>query len=93
MQHDVELLKDMVDAINVTDHQSSVIEVSVRRWLHDDQGSRGRTHLADDMFATGNRMALQAGAPLGLFQRIANVLCLTGDAVPSRRPQGKQRSL
>jgi 5,10-methylenetetrahydrofolate reductase len=80
MVHHIELLKDKVDAINVTDHQSSVMRFP----------SLGgcllvREHGGEPVFQMTtrdrNRLALQADLLLAYSRGIRNVLCLTGDSV------------
>jgi 5,10-methylenetetrahydrofolate reductase len=80
MRHHIELLKDKVDAMNVTDHQSSVMRYP----------SIGGALLAKEMGAEPilqmtcrdrNRLALQAELLFAASRGVANVLCLTGDSV------------
>lgn len=80
MQHHIEILKDRVDAINVTDHQSSVMRFP----------SLGGALLVKEMGGEPilqvtcrdrNRIALQADLLFAASRGITNVLCLTGDAV------------
>jgi len=80
MKHHVELLKDKVDAMNVTDHQSSVMRYP----------SLGGALLARELGAEvilqmtcrdRNRLALQADLLFACSRGINNVLCLTGDSV------------
>ena len=80
MAHHIELLKDKVDAMNVTDHQSSVMRFP----------SLGGALLVKEMGGEPilqmtcrdrNRMALQADLLFASQRGINNVLCLTGDAV------------
>jgi len=80
MKHHIELLKDRVDAINVTDHQSSVMRYP----------SLGGALLIREMGGEPilqmtcrdrNRLALQADLLLASSRGIHNVLCLTGDSV------------
>ena len=80
MAHHIELLKDRVDAMNVTDHQSSVMRFP----------SLGGALLVKEMGGEPilqmtcrdrNRMALQADLLFACQRGITNVLCLTGDAV------------
>jgi methylenetetrahydrofolate reductase (NADPH) len=80
MYHHIDILKDRVDAINVTDHQSSVMRFpSVGGCLvikeHDGEPILQMT------CRDRNRMALQAELLLAYSRGIRNVLCLTGDAV------------
>jgi len=81
MHHHIEMLKDKVDALNVTDHQSSVMRfpsiggcMAIRE--HDGEAVLQMT------CRDRNRMSLQAELMLAYSRGIKNVLCLTGDAVP-----------
>ncbi|MBW1996531.1 MAG: methylenetetrahydrofolate reductase [Deltaproteobacteria bacterium] len=78
--HHIELLKDKVDAINITDHQSSVMRFP----------SLGGALLVKEMGGEPilqmtcrdrNRLALQADLLFASSRGIHNVLCLTGDSV------------
>jgi methylenetetrahydrofolate reductase (NADPH) len=78
--HHIELLKDKVDAMNVTDHQSSIMRFP----------SLGGALLVKEMGGEPilqmtcrdrNRMALQADLMFAHSRGINNVLCLTGDSV------------
>ena len=80
MIHHIELLKDKVDGMNVTDHQSSVMRFP----------SLGGALLVKEMGGEPilqmtcrdrNRMALQADLFFAASRGINNVLCLTGDSV------------
>jgi len=80
MHHHIELLKDKVDAINITDHQSSVMRFP----------SLGGVLLVKEMGGEPilqmtcrdrNRLALQADLLFASSRGINNVLCLTGDSV------------
>ncbi|MFZ0452007.1 MAG: methylenetetrahydrofolate reductase [Desulfatiglandaceae bacterium] len=80
MRHHVELLKDKVDGMNVTDHQSSVMRFP----------SLGGALLVKEMGGEPilqmtcrdrNRMALQADLLFASSRGINNVLCLTGDSI------------
>ncbi len=80
MLHHIELLRDKVDALNVTDHQSSVMRFP----------SLGGVLLVKEMGGEPilqmtcrdrNRLALQADLLLADSKGIHNVLCLTGDSV------------
>ena len=80
MAHHIELLKDKVDAMNVTDHQSSVMRfpslggaVMVKEM--------GGEPILQMTCRDRNRMALQADLLLAASRGIRNVLCLTGDSV------------
>ena len=79
-KHHVELLRDKVDAMNVTDHQSSVMRFP----------SLGGCLLVKELGGEvilqmtcrdRNRLALQADLMFASYQGIQNVLCLTGDSV------------
>lgn len=78
--HHIELLKDKVDAMNITDHQSSVMRFP----------SLGGALLAKEIGGEPilqmtcrdrNRLALQADLLFASSRGINNVLCLTGDSV------------
>lgn len=80
MAHDIELLKDKVDGINITDHQSSVMRFP----------SLGGALLVKELGGEPilqmtcrdrNRMALQADLLFASYKGIHNVLCLTGDSI------------
>jgi methylenetetrahydrofolate reductase (NADPH) len=80
MAHHIELLKDKVDAMNITDHQSSVMRYP----------SLGGALLVKEMGGEPilqmtcrdrNRLALQADLLFASSRGINNVLCLTGDSV------------
>ena len=80
MARNVELLKDKVDALNLTDHQSSVMRFP----------SLGAALLVKEMGGEPilqmtcrdrNRLALQADLLFASSRGINNVLCLTGDSV------------
>jgi len=79
-KHHVELLKDKVDALNVTDHQSSVMRYP----------SLGGAVLVKELGGEPilqmtcrdrNRIALQSDLLFAHSRDIRNVLCLTGDSV------------
>ena len=78
--HHIELLKDKVDAMNITDHQSSVMRFP----------SLGGALLVKELGGEPilqmtcrdrNRLALQADLLFASSRGINNVLCLTGDSV------------
>jgi len=80
MRHHIELLKDKVDAMNVTDHQSSVMRFP----------SLGGALMVKEMGGEPilqmtcrdrNRMALEADLLFACSRGINNVLCLTGDSI------------
>ena len=80
LKHHIELLKDKVDAMNVTDHQSSVMRYP----------SLGGAMIVKEMGGEvilqmtcrdRNRLALQADLLFAASRGIQNVLCLTGDSI------------
>ena len=80
MLHHIELLKEKVDAMNVTDHQSSVMRFP----------SLGGVLMVKEMGGEPilqmtcrdrNRLALQSDLLFAASRGINNVLCLTGDSV------------
>lgn len=80
MKEHIEILKDIVDGINVTDNQSSVMRLS----------SLGGTCLIKELGGEPvlqvtcrdrNRLAIQSDLLYAYAKGIRNVLCLTGDAV------------
>src|SRR4030043_1671087 len=86
MFHHIELLKDKVDAMNVTDHQSSVMRYpSLGGCLAVKE--RGGEAIMQMTCRDRNRMALEADLLFAYSRGIENVLCLTGDAVPVGAPK------
>jgi len=80
MLHHIDLLKDKVDALNVTDHQSSVMRFpSLGGCLAIKE--RGGDPILQVTCRDRNRLALQAELLFAYTRGIRNVLCLTGDAV------------
>ena len=78
--HHIGLLKDKVDALNVTDHQSSVMRFpSLGGCLAIKE--QGGEPILQMTCRDRNRIALQAELLLAHSRGINNVLCLTGDAV------------
>lgn len=80
LEHHIELLKDKVDAMNVTDHQSSVMRypslggcLKVREL--------GGEVILQMTCRDRNRLALQADLLFASSTGIQNVLCLTGDSI------------
>lgn len=80
MAHHIEVLRDKVNGINITDHQSSVLRFP----------SLGGALLVKEMGGEPilqmtcrdrNRLALQADLLFAYSRGIRNVLCLTGDSV------------
>lgn len=81
MRHHIDIIKDKVDALNVTDHQSSVMRFpSLGGCLHIRE--QGGEPILQMTCRDRNRMALQADLLFAYTRGIKNVLCLTGDAVP-----------
>jgi len=81
MLHHIDILKDKVDAINVTDHQSSVMRFpSLGGCLAIKE--KGGEPIMQMTCRDRNRMALEADLLFAYSRGIRNVLCLTGDAVP-----------
>ena len=78
--HHIDLLKDKVDAVNITDHQSSVMRFpSLGGCLLVKE--RGGEPILQMTCRDRNRLALQADLLLAYSRGIVNVLCLTGDSV------------
>ncbi len=78
--HHVELLKDKVHAINVTDHQSSVMRYpSLGGALIIKEA--GGEPILQMTCRDRNRLALQADLLFAYSRGIQNVLCLTGDSI------------
>jgi len=80
MVHHIDLLKDKVDAINITDHQSSVMRFpSIGGCLLVKE--RGGEPILQMTCRDRNRLAIQADLLMAYSRGICNVLCLTGDSV------------
>jgi len=80
MVHHIDLLRDKVDAINVTDHQSSVMRFpSLGGCLLVKE--RGGEPILQMTCRDRNRLALQADLLMAYSRGIGNVLCLTGDSI------------
>jgi methylenetetrahydrofolate reductase (NADPH) len=78
--HHIELLKDKVDAMNLTDHQSSVMRYpSIGGALMVKE--MGGEPILQMTSRDRNRLALQAELLFASSRGIHNVLCLTGDSV------------
>ncbi|RLC93816.1 MAG: 5,10-methylenetetrahydrofolate reductase [Chloroflexi bacterium] len=80
MKKNAELLKDRVDAVNITDQQSSVMRIGslagahlVKQW--------GLEPVFQMTCRDRNRLALQSDLLNAYVMGIENVLCLTGDHV------------
>jgi len=80
MVHYIDLLKDRVDAINVTDHQSSVMRFPSLGGCLLIKEHNGEPILQVTC-RDRNRLALQADLLLAYSRGIVNVLCLTGDSM------------
>jgi methylenetetrahydrofolate reductase (NADPH) len=79
-EHHIELLKDKVDAMNITDHQSSVMRYpSLGGCLKVKE--LGGEVILQMTCRDRNRLALQADLLFASAMGIQNVLCLTGDSV------------
>src|SRR4030043_436211 len=79
MLHHIDILKEKVDAINVTDHQSSVMRFpSLGGCLYIKE--QGGEPILQMTCRDRNQLALQADLLLAYVKGIRNVLCLTGDA-------------
>jgi len=80
MKHHIELLKDKVDAMNVTDHQSSVMRYpSLGGCLVVKE--MGGEVILQMTCRDRNRLALQADLLFAASRGVQNVLCLTGDSI------------
>jgi 5,10-methylenetetrahydrofolate reductase len=80
MLHHIDILKDKADALNVTDHQSSVMRFpSIGGCLAIKE--RGGEPILQVTCRDRNRLALQAELLFAYTRGIRNILCLTGDAV------------
>jgi len=80
MLHHIDLLKGKVDALNVTDHQSSVMRFpSIGGCLAIKE--RAGEPILQVTCRDRNRLALQAELLFAHTRGVRNVLCLTGDAV------------
>ena len=81
MRHHIDLLKDKVDGLNVTDHQSSVMRFpSIGGCIEIKE--HGGEPILQMTCRDRNQMALQADLLFAYTRGIRNVLCLTGDAIP-----------
>jgi len=79
--HHIDLLKDKVDALNVTDNQSSVMRFpSVGATILIKE--RGGEPILQMTCRDRNRLALEADILFAYTRGIRNVLCLTGDSIP-----------
>ena len=80
MKHHIELLKDKVDAMNITDHQSSVMRYPSLGGALLVKEAGGEVILQMTC-RDRNRLALQADLLFAASRGINNVLCLTGDSI------------
>jgi len=89
LRHHIDLLKDKVDGLNVTDNQSSVMRISslaVCRMVLDQGGEPILQLTCRDR----NRMAIQSELLSATVLGINSVLCLTGDYISvGDHPQAK----
>src|SRR4030042_3954932 len=77
----IDLLKDRVDGLNVTDNQSSVMRYpSLGTCIIIKE--RGGEPILQMTCRDRNRMALESDLLFAYSRGIRNVLCLTGDSVP-----------
>jgi len=79
--HHIDLLKDKVDAINVTDNQSSVMRFPSLGGVMLVK-ERGGEPILQMTCRDRNRLALQADILFAYTRGARNVLCLTGDSIP-----------
>jgi 5,10-methylenetetrahydrofolate reductase len=81
MIHHIDLLKDIVDGINVTDNQSSVMRYpSIGTCLLIKE--HGGEAILQMTCRDRNRLSLENELLFATTRGIGNVLCLTGDAIP-----------
>jgi 5,10-methylenetetrahydrofolate reductase len=80
MVHHIELLKDKVHALNVTDNQSSVMRLSSLAGTYIIK-EHGGEPILQMTCRDRNRMALQSDLISAYVLGIRNVLCLTGDHI------------
>jgi 5,10-methylenetetrahydrofolate reductase len=89
MLHHIDLLKDKVDALNVTDNQSSVMRISSLSVAHLIK-EKGGESILQMTCRDRNRLALQSELLGAHILGVHNVLCLTGDYVSvGDHPQAK----
>ena len=80
MLHHIDVLKDKVDGLNVTDNQSSVMRLSSLSVCHLIK-ERGGEPILQMTCRDRNRMALQSDLLSANILGIHNLLCLTGDYI------------
>lgn len=80
MLHHIDLLKDKVDGLNVTDNQSSVMRYpSIATAIHIKE--RGGEPILQMTCRDRNRLALESDLLFADTKGVGNVLCLTGDSI------------
>jgi methylenetetrahydrofolate reductase (NADPH) len=80
MLHHIDLLKDLVHGMNVTDNQSAVLRLGSMAVAHE-VVTRGGDAIYQVTCRDRNRLALQNDLLSAHFLGLRNVLCLTGDHV------------
>jgi methylenetetrahydrofolate reductase (NADPH) len=78
MLHHIDLLKDKVDGLNVTDNQSAVMRMGSLT-VSGEIVRRGGDPIFQTTCRDRNRLGLQSDLLSAAFLGITNVLCLTGD--------------
>jgi len=78
MLHDIDLLKDKCDGLNVTDNQSAVMRLGSLA-VSGEIVRRGGDPIFQTTCRDRNRLGLQSDLLSASFMGITNVLCLTGD--------------
>ena len=78
MLHHIDLLKDKVDGLNVTDNQSAVMRLGSLA-VSGEIVRRGGDPIFQTTCRDRNRLGLQSDLLSASFLGITNVLCLTGD--------------
>ncbi|MBN1319721.1 MAG: methylenetetrahydrofolate reductase [Thermoleophilia bacterium] len=78
MLHHIDLLKDKVDGLNVTDNQSAVMRMGSLA-VSGEIVRRGGDPIFQTTCRDRNRLGLQSDLLSAAFLGITNVLCLTGD--------------
>ena len=78
MLHHIDMLKDKVDGLNVTDNQSAVMRMG-SLVVSGEIARRGGDPIFQTTCRDRNRLGLQSDLLSAAFLGITNVLCLTGD--------------
>ena len=78
MLHHIDMLKDKVDGLNVTDNQSAVMRLGSLA-VSGEIVRRGGDPIFQTTCRDRNRLGLQSDLLSAAFMGITNVLCLTGD--------------